>query len=192
MVLLTGPSGSGKSTLAALLARRGWGRIDGDALAKTLYVPGSALLRRVARAFGPGVLSPDGGLDAQRLGAAVFKDPRARRRLGRLVYGPFLGLLKRRVREARRHGGKWVVEAAVYFDMGAPDLGMPVALVAAPVALRVRRLRALGLPPARALARARALRFGPAEHARAQAVLDGTRTPRRVLADFLDAFGGGG
>jgi dephospho-CoA kinase len=194
IVLLTGPSGSGKSTLARLLERRGWQRLDGDALAKSLYVPGSPLLRSMAKEFGENILKSDASLDTQRLGEIVFPSVKKRAVLKRLVYKPFLGLLRARVRAARRAHVPCVAEVAVYFDLGAPRLGLPVVLVQAPLKTRVRRLRALGLSAQRAGARARALRFGRLERGRADLVLDGGKAPQALLRDFargLSALGEG-
>ena len=184
MVLLTGPSGSGKSTLAALLERRGWRRLDGDALAKSLYVPGSPLLRAIAREFGENILKGDASLDSQLLGKIVFPSAKKREALKRLVYKPFLKALRARVRAARAARRPWVAEVAVYFDLGAPRLGLPVVLVQAPLKTRLARLRSLGLPAGRARARARALRFGRPERARSDLVLDGRRAPLALLGDF--------
>ena len=100
------------------------------------------------------------------------------------MYPVFLKALRAQIREARSAGRKVVADVAVYFDLGAPDLGMPVVLVNAPVAERVRRLVAKGLPRPRALARAKALRFGPRERSRADLVLDGTKAGDSLLAEL--------
>lgn len=76
---LTGGIASGKSTVAAALEAVGAPVLRSDALAREVVAPGSAGLAEVARAFGPGVLGPDGALDRARLGAIVFADAAARR-----------------------------------------------------------------------------------------------------------------
>jgi dephospho-CoA kinase len=187
MVLLTGPSGAGKSTLAAHLEAQGWARLDGDALAKGLYVPGSALMRAMVSAFGKGILLPSGHLDAQHLGEIVFPSPARLKALNRLVYPRFLLALRRSIRAARRAGRRLVADVPVYFDLGAPALGLPVVLIQAPLSVRLARLKAQGVPPARARARAQALRFGPAERAASDLVLDGRRPPTELLK-ALTAF----
>jgi len=194
MVLLTGPSGSGKSTLAGLLERRGWRRLDGDALAKSLYVPGSPLVRAIAKEFGENILKGDASLDTQLLGKIVFPSAVKREALKRLVYKPFLKVLRSRVRAARAARRPWVAEVAIYFDLGAPRLGLPVVLVQAPLKTRLARLRSAGLPPARARARASALSFGRQEQGRSDLVLDGRKRPLALLGDFkrgLAALGQG-
>ena len=186
IIVLTGPSGSGKSTLALALVQEGWKRLDGDALARGLYVPGSAILRDLRRVFGPGILQKDGSLDRVRLGEIVFPSLAQRKRLNAVVYPRFLRALKRALGQARRRKQRVVADVAVYFDAGAPDLRAPVVLVDAPQAVRVQRLIRRGLSPARAKAQAKALRFGAAARRRADLVLDG-RLPKAVLQRRLAA-----
>jgi dephospho-CoA kinase len=184
MVLLTGPSGSGKSTLAKRLAGAGWIHLDGDQLAKSLYKPGSGLMRSLVREFGTRILRPQGFLDAHALGEIVFSSPARLKTLNRLVHPRFLRALRSEIRRARAAGRALVADVPVYFDLGAPALGMPVVVVTAPLKLRVARLRASGLSAARAARRARALRFGPAQRALADLVIDGSQTPARAWSDL--------
>ncbi len=86
VVGLTGGIASGKSTFAAALRARGVPVVDADALARAAVAPGSPALAEIARAFGPGVLAPDGGLDRKKMGALVFADPEARRRLEAITH----------------------------------------------------------------------------------------------------------
>lgn len=188
--VLTGPSGSGKSTLAAALERRGWQRLDGDALAKSLYVKGSRLLKSLARAFGQDILRSDGLLDTVRLGEIVFPSLARRKELTRLVYPPFEQALRSRIKAAKAQGRRLVADVPVYFDMGAPDLGVPVLLLSAPLALRVQRLqKSRGISAARARTQANALRFGPRQKRLADAVLDGRKPKDLLLKDLLHALG---
>jgi dephospho-CoA kinase len=185
--ILTGPSGAGKSSIARAFRAKAWRVLDGDAVAKSLYRPGSRLLTSIGKAFGKRVLRTDGSLDTVRLGEIVFPSLAQRRRLNRLVYPVFL----RAVRKAlAKRGGPWVVDMAVYFDAGAPDLGLPVVLLQAPLSERRRRLAALGIVPRRAMARARALKFGAPERAASGLCLDG-RDPIKVnvkkILGFLEA-----
>jgi dephospho-CoA kinase len=86
VVGLTGGIGSGKSTFAAALRARGVPVLDADALARAAVAPGSPALAEIARAFGSGVLTPDGALDRARVAAIVFADPEARRRLEAITH----------------------------------------------------------------------------------------------------------
>jgi dephospho-CoA kinase len=172
------------------LEQQGWERLDGDALAKSLYVPGSGLLRAVAKEFGPNVLKKDGRLDPIRLGEIVFPSLARRRALNRIVYPAFARALRARIAQARRARRKLVADVAVYYDLGAPALGMPVVLLLAPLGVRVERLKAAGLPAGRALARARALSFGPKQRAAADLVLDGRESPPALLGRLELALAG--
>jgi dephospho-CoA kinase len=87
---LTGGIGSGKSAVARLLAERGAVVVDADAIAREVVEPGTPGLAAVVAEFGSEVLTPDGALDRSRLGAIVFADPAARRRLNAIVH-PLVG-----------------------------------------------------------------------------------------------------
>src|SRR5882672_4653179 len=83
---LTGGIGSGKSSVAALLRERGVPVVDADELAREAVTPGSPGLAQVIEAFGREILAADGGLDRKRLGALVFADPEARKRLNAITH----------------------------------------------------------------------------------------------------------
>lgn len=83
---LTGGVASGKSTVAAILAELGAVVIDADLLAREVVAPGTDGLRRVVEEFGPDLLAADGSLDRPALGAIVFGDEPARRRLEGIIH----------------------------------------------------------------------------------------------------------
>jgi dephospho-CoA kinase len=83
---LTGGIGSGKSEVSRRLAAHGAVILDADLAAREVVAPGAPGLARVAEAFGPGVLRPDGALDRNRLGAIVFSDPASLERLNAIVH----------------------------------------------------------------------------------------------------------
>jgi dephospho-CoA kinase len=83
---LTGGIGSGKSEVSRRLTSHGAVLIDADVAARQVVVPGSPGLRQIAAAFGHDVLRPDGSLDRERLGAAVFGDPGLRSKLNEIVH----------------------------------------------------------------------------------------------------------
>ncbi|KXK59198.1 dephospho-CoA kinase [Micromonospora rosaria] len=78
---LTGGIGSGKSAVARRLADLGAVVVDSDRIAREVVAPGSEGLAEVVAAFSDRVLAPDGSLDRAALGALVFTDEAARRRL---------------------------------------------------------------------------------------------------------------
>jgi len=87
---LTGGIGSGKSEVSRRLAAHGAVIIDADVAARAVVAPGTPGLARVVEAFGADVVGPDGGLDRDRLGAIVFRDPASRVTLNAIVH-PLVG-----------------------------------------------------------------------------------------------------
>lgn len=83
---LTGGIASGKSTVSAILAELGAVVIDADALAREVVARGTPGLEAVVAAFGPELLTPDGDLDRPAMGALVFTDPEARKRLEAIIH----------------------------------------------------------------------------------------------------------
>ncbi|WP_373488716.1 dephospho-CoA kinase, partial [Blastomonas sp.] len=81
---LTGSIGMGKSAVAAMMIREGVPVFDADAEVHALQGPGGALLPRIEAAF-PGTTSAK-GVDRAKLGAAVFGNPAALRRLEHIVH----------------------------------------------------------------------------------------------------------
>ena len=83
---LTGGVASGKSTVSAMLRELGALVIDADQLAREAVAPGSEGLTEIVEAFGEEVLTPDGELDRPAMGALVFADEDARRRLESIIH----------------------------------------------------------------------------------------------------------
>ena len=106
---LSGGIGTGKSSVARLFAEAGAVVIDADAIVHELQAPGTPMLAEIAEAFGPEVIRADGSLDRERLGAIVFRDDEARRRLGAIVHPGVGAEMLRRLQAARAAGARLVV-----------------------------------------------------------------------------------
>lgn len=87
---LTGGIGSGKSSVARVLVGCGATLVDTDAIARSLTQPGGAAIDALRRAFGAGMITPDGALDRDRMRETVFADPDAKRRLEAILH-PLIG-----------------------------------------------------------------------------------------------------
>ena len=109
---LTGGIGSGKSTVAQTLVELGAALVDTDAIARRLTAPRGAALPAIAQAFGPELVSDQGGLDRDRMRALAFSDPSARRRLEGILH-PLIGETARAEAMAAMQAGA----AAVVFDV---------------------------------------------------------------------------
>jgi dephospho-CoA kinase len=81
---LTGSIGMGKSAVAQMFADEGIAVFDADATVRRLQGPGGRLLPAIEAAF-PGTTGPD-GVDRAELGARVFGDDAAIKRLEAIVH----------------------------------------------------------------------------------------------------------
>lgn len=89
---LTGSIGMGKSAVAAMFQGLGVPVFDADAAVHQLQGPGGALLPAIEAEF-PGTTGPQ-GVDRPKLGAAVFGNPEALKRLERIVH-PAVGAMRK-------------------------------------------------------------------------------------------------
>jgi dephospho-CoA kinase len=87
LIGLTGNIACGKSSVLAMLAQLGAQVIDADRVTHALQQPGEPVYDAIVAEFGPGILAAPGGpIDRRALGAIVFADPAALRRLERMVH----------------------------------------------------------------------------------------------------------
>lgn len=136
---LTGGIASGKSTVSAILAELGAVVIDADALAREVVARGTPGLEAVVAEFGPDLLTPDGDLDRPSMGALVFADPDARKRLEAIIHP----LVHRRGAqlEAEAPADAVVVhDIPLLAEVGRAGSFDAVIVVDAPVDLQVSRM----------------------------------------------------
>jgi dephospho-CoA kinase len=87
LIGLTGNIACGKSTVLDLLHEHGAQVLDADRVTHELQAPGQAVYHAIVAEFGPGILSALAGpIDRRALGAIVFADPAALRRLEQIVH----------------------------------------------------------------------------------------------------------
>lgn len=155
---LTGGIASGKSLVSQQLVELGAVVVDADKLGHETYRQGTETHRAVAEAFGPEIVGPDGEIDRGALGAKVFGDPEARRRLEEIVWPVIRRLAAERLTGLREQSVPVVVlEAAVLIEADWLDLVDEVWLVeASPQTVRQRLSDRNGLTPEQAEARLRA------------------------------------
>ena len=141
VVGLTGGICSGKSTVAAMFSNLGAIVIDADQVAREVVEPDQPLFEVVASTFGRDVVGSDGRIDRGRLGAIVFADPAARRRLEALLHPAIIEECERRIREAEVAGtAVCLVDAALLIESGWHTRCHAVILVEASEAVRLDRL----------------------------------------------------
>jgi dephospho-CoA kinase len=115
---LTGGIGSGKSTVAKMLEDLGAEVIHADLVGHEVYRPNTAGWRRVIDAFGNEILKSDETIDRQKLGAIVFQDSEALKRLNAIVHPLIFAEVQRRILLLRESGVSRpiVVEAAILIE----------------------------------------------------------------------------
>jgi dephospho-CoA kinase len=97
---LSGGIGSGKTTVTRILDELGATTIDADAIVHEQQAAGQPMLKEIAAAFGDEVIARDGTLDREALGAIVFRDQKARTRLGSIVHPPVIAEMMQRAKKA--------------------------------------------------------------------------------------------
>lgn len=181
LIGLTGGIGSGKSTVAELFADLGAGVVDTDLLARELTQPGTATLARIADAFGPEVLNPDGSLDRARLRGLAFKDPADRARLEAILHPPIRELMLERA--AGLQAPYVLLVIPLLLETGQWSLVDRVLVVDCPERLQMERVQARsGLPQAQ-IARIMGSQAPRAERlAKADDIIDNQGAPETLQA----------
>jgi dephospho-CoA kinase len=114
---LSGGIGTGKSTVARFLGSLGATVIDADAIVHELQAPGTPMLDEIAEAFGTNLIDAEGNLDRNALGATVFGDAAARRRLELIVHPKVIATIAKRVANAQTAAAPLiVVDIPLLFD----------------------------------------------------------------------------
>ena len=141
IVGLTGSIGMGKSTAAKMLRQMGVPVYDADANVHAIQAKGGVALPAIEAAF-PGVVK-DGVLDRQALGARVFGNKEALRKLEAIVH-PLVGQRQRAfLKRAALRGEKLVVLDIPLLFEGAGERRVDATLVvSAPAFLQRHRVMA--------------------------------------------------
>ena len=136
---LTGSIGMGKSAVAAMFREAGVPVFDADAAVHELQGPQGALLAVIEQAF-PGTTGAH-GVDRQKLGAAVFGDPAALKRLEAIVH-PAIGELRQAFLAQHIAAPLIVFDIPLLYEKGGPHGLDAVAVVSAPAAMQRDRVLA--------------------------------------------------
>ncbi len=142
LVALTGGIASGKSTIAARFAEHGAVVVDADQVVRDVQHPGSPVLAAIASAFGAEVIREDGTLDRAALGALVFGDDDAVRRLNAIVHPAVRAESARLFAEALAHdpGAVVVYDVPLLVEARVDDPWDLIVVAHAPADVRRRRL----------------------------------------------------
>ena len=123
VVGLTGGIASGKSTVARMLSELGAVVIDADKVGHDAFSPHTEAWRKVVAAFGKGILGQNEEIDRSKLAQLVFDDPKALKRLNRIMHPLMHRIVEQKI-EALRHQGVEVVvlEATLLIEAKWTDL----------------------------------------------------------------------
>ena len=186
---LTGGVGSGKSTVADMLRELGATVIDADQAAHEVYAPGTAGFDAVVAEFGADFVR-DGAIDRQRLGALVFNDEDARRRLNAIVHPLVREWMAARTSEAVERGDEIVIQdVPLLFENGLEGLFSSVLLVYAPEQVMLDRLvQSRGLPSDRARAMIAAQMAIEEKRRRAHHIVDNSGTVEQTRSQVEEIW----
>ncbi|HEY9324761.1 MAG TPA: dephospho-CoA kinase [Agromyces sp.] len=193
LIALTGGIASGKSTIAGRLAEHGAVIVDADAIVRDVQRPGSPVLAEIAAQFGADVLTSDGSLDRAALGARVFGDDDAVKRLNAIVHPAV------RTESARRFAAAYAADprAVVVYDVPllaearASDPWDLVVVAHAPADTRLQRMVTLrGMTETDAAARLSAQVSDDERLALADVVIDTTGTLDETARQVDDLWSG--
>ncbi|HHX42038.1 MAG TPA: dephospho-CoA kinase [Armatimonadetes bacterium] len=157
VVGITGGIATGKSTVAAMFQECGAALIDADALSRAAVVPCQPAYHAVVAQFGTSVLRDDGTLDRRALGALVFRDAEARRRLEEIIHPHVVQAIQRQLVEWRASPSPprlVVVEIPLLYEAGLEEMVDTVVVVSSEQATQLQRLiTRTGLAPEEAMLR---------------------------------------
>ena len=136
---LTGGIASGKSTVSAILAELGAVVVDADLIAREVVARGTPGLEAVVAEFGPGLLTPEGDLDRPAMGALVFADASARKRLEAIIH-PLVHRRSAEIEAAAAPDAVVVHDIPLLAEVGRAEQFEAVVVVDAPTEVQVARM----------------------------------------------------
>lgn len=142
LIALTGGIASGKSTIARRLQEHGAIIIDADQIVRDVQAPEMPVLQEIAAAFGDDVIDASGALDRAALGARVFGDDEALKRLNAIVHPAVRAESARRFQEAAAATPDAVVvyDVPLLVEARVDDPWDTIIVAHAPAEERLRRL----------------------------------------------------
>jgi len=143
LVGLTGGVATGKSTVAEMFKQCGAAVIDADELAHEVIKPGKPAWREIVTLFGKTILNQDRSLDRQALGRIVFRNPKKRRQLERIIHPRVAREQQRLVHRIAKSKPPAVIiyEVPLLFEAGVDKRVDKIIVVAADRETQIARLK---------------------------------------------------
>ncbi|WP_322489164.1 dephospho-CoA kinase [Chloroflexus sp.] len=201
LIGLTGGIACGKSTVLAMLAALGARTIDADRVTHRLQQPGTLVYQAIVNTFGPQIASTSGGpIDRRKLGAIVFNDPEALKRLEAIVH-PAVRAEIRRFLDEVAGAGKYVtrlrpverpivvIDAIKLIESGWADECDQVWVVTCPPEQQIERLMTTrGMSLAEAQARVAVQPPQESRFSRAHVIIDNSGSQAQTRAQVEAAW----
>ena len=139
---LTGGIASGKSTVAKLFQEKGAYLIDFDVLVRSVEEPGAPAWKRIVENFGTEILSEDGTIDREKLGAIVFRDKEKLEKLNGIVHPLVFEEWERQIADIEKKNPNAIVisDIPLLIEVGKVDEVDLVVLVYISQEEQIRRL----------------------------------------------------
>lgn len=117
---LTGGVASGKSTAARMFGKLGAKIIDADRVGHEFLLPSSPAFSEIVRRFGREILTPEGEISRERLGAIVFADQEKLRALDSIIHPRIIAKVEEMASTISSENPRAVilVDAALIFEAG--------------------------------------------------------------------------
>jgi dephospho-CoA kinase len=191
VVGLTGGLASGKSTVAKMFKQCGAVVIDADELAHEVVKPGKPAWREIVKTFGKTILNQDCSLNRQALGNIIFRNPKNRRHLERIIHPRVAREQTRLTRHAAQKDPHAVViyDVPLLFEVGIDKRVDKTIVVTADRETQIARLKKRnGLTLAEAIRRIRAQMPLSKKVRLADIVIDGTLPRQGAMKTIRGAF----
>ncbi|OXS80601.1 dephospho-CoA kinase [Domibacillus enclensis] len=138
---LTGGIATGKSTVSGLLKEKGFAIIDADVAARKVVEPGQAALERIIEVFGSEIVTEEGTLNREKLGAIVFHEEAKRKQLNAIVHPAVREWMLSEKEKAVQAGSRTIIlDIPLLFESKLEWMAERTLLVYAAPAVQLSRL----------------------------------------------------
>ena len=141
MVGITGGIACGKTTVSDLLAAKGAIPINADEIGHQLLKADSPVINLLTEAFGREILEETGDVSRKKLGAIVFNDKAARKRLNSILHPLIIQRSRARARQLVSEDPHCIVllDAPLLIEAGAYDTVDLIVVVTASAKTQLKR-----------------------------------------------------
>ncbi len=184
---LTGNIACGKSLVLSTLHELGAETFDADRVAHDVMRHGTDAWKQIKSRFGGDVVGDDGEIDRRKLGSIVFADPEALDALDKIVHPATVAAIRQRVGKSQHAVA--VIDAIKLFEAGLAADCDEVWVVNCTREQQVERLMGRNnLTREEALTRIDAQPLQAEKIARANRIIDNSRTPEDTIASVRDLW----